>query len=57
MGMGLPEFLWGVATSAYQVEGAPDNDCTDWEQRERLKIRGTARNWNTLGKLVAALDG
>jgi beta-glucosidase len=39
--MGLPEFLWGVATSAYQVEGAPDNDWTEWERLERLKVRGT----------------
>jgi beta-glucosidase len=39
--MGLPRFLWGVATSAYQVEGAPDNDWTEWESLERLKTRGT----------------
>jgi len=30
-------FLWGVATSAYQVEGAPDNDWTEWESLGRLK--------------------
>jgi beta-glucosidase len=30
-------FLWGVATSAYQVEGAPDNDWSEWESRGRLK--------------------
>jgi uncharacterized protein (DUF1697 family) len=23
----------------------------------RLKVRGTARNWNTVGKLIAALEG
>ncbi len=33
--------LWGVATSAYQVEGAADNDWTEWERQERLKVRGT----------------
>ena len=33
-------FLWGVATSAYQVEGAADNDWTEWERSERLKVRG-----------------
>ena len=49
MGMGLPSFLWGVATSAYQVEGAPDNDWTEWEQLERLKVRG-----DTLRPRVAA---
>ncbi|HTY42459.1 MAG TPA: family 1 glycosylhydrolase [Thermoanaerobaculia bacterium] len=32
-------FLWGVATSAYQIEGAADNDWTDWERRDRLKVR------------------
>ncbi len=32
-------FLWGVATSSYQVEGAAENDWTDWESRERLKAR------------------
>jgi beta-glucosidase len=33
--------LWGVATSAYQVEGAAENDWTEWEGLERLKVRGT----------------
>jgi beta-glucosidase len=32
-------FLWGVATSAYQIEGAPENDWTDWERLGRLKER------------------
>ncbi len=30
-------FLWGVATSAYQVEGAVENDWTEWERAGRLK--------------------
>ena len=30
-------FLWGVATSSYQIEGAAENDWTDWEERGRLK--------------------
>lgn len=34
-------FLWGVATSAYQVEGAVENDWTDWEARGKLKAPGT----------------
>jgi beta-glucosidase len=38
--MSLPSFLWGVATSAYQIEGARDNDWTEWEALERLKVRG-----------------
>jgi beta-glucosidase len=32
-------FLWGAATSAYQVEGAPENDWTEWERLGRLKER------------------
>jgi beta-glucosidase len=33
-------FLWGVSTSSYQVEGAAENDWTEWERQERLKVRG-----------------
>jgi beta-glucosidase len=33
-------FLWGVATSAYQLEGASDNDWTEWERLGRLRVRG-----------------
>jgi beta-glucosidase len=33
-------FLWGVATSAYQVEGAAANDWTEWERAGRLKAPG-----------------
>jgi beta-glucosidase len=32
-------FLWGVATSAYQIEGAADNDWTEWERGGRLRER------------------
>ncbi len=32
-----PPFLWGVATSAYQIEGAADNDWTEWERAGRLR--------------------
>jgi beta-glucosidase len=34
-------FVWGVATSAYQVEGAAINDWTEWERRGRLKDPST----------------
>ena len=30
-------FLWGAATSAYQIEGALENDWTEWERLGRLK--------------------
>src|SRR5262249_30116017 len=32
-------FLGGASTSAYQIEGASENDWTDWERRGRLKDR------------------
>jgi beta-glucosidase len=37
----MNSFLWGVATSAYQLEGAPDNDWTEWERLGRLRARGS----------------
>lgn len=33
-------FLWGVATSSFQIEGAPDNDWTQWEALGKLKDPG-----------------
>jgi beta-glucosidase len=33
-------FLWGVATSSYQIEGAVENDWTLWERQGKLKVRG-----------------
>ena len=35
-------FLWGVATSAYQVEGAVENDWTAWELLGKLKAPGAS---------------
>jgi len=34
-------FLWGVATSAYQIEGARENDWTAWEADGKLKPGAT----------------
>src|ERR1700693_4222060 len=34
------DFLWGVATSAYQIEGAAENDWTEWERGGVLRQRG-----------------
>ena len=31
---GLGKFLWGVATSAFQMEGAPRCDWTHWKIRD-----------------------
>ncbi len=33
-------FLWGAATSAYQIEGAAENDWTEWERQGLLQQRG-----------------
>jgi len=56
-------FLWGVATSSYQIEGAAENDWTDWERQERLKIReercgrgaGHRERWRTDFSLIPTL--
>jgi beta-glucosidase len=44
-------FLWGAATSAYQVEGAAENDWTEWERHGRLK----ERHWRC-GKATGHLE-
>jgi beta-glucosidase len=36
----LKPFLWGVATSSYQIEGAFQNDWTAWEGSGRLRDPG-----------------
>ena len=33
-------FLWGVATSAFQIEGYVRNDMTDWEAQGRFRKNG-----------------
>ena len=33
-------FLWGAATSAFQVEGHIDNDMTGWERAGRFRQDG-----------------
>ncbi len=44
----VPDFLWGTATSAHQVEGGTFNDWTEWEEKGRSKdLSGNACNhWN-----------
>lgn len=34
------KFLWGVATSAFQVEGKIQNDMTEWEAQGRFRENG-----------------
>ena len=48
-------FLWGVATSAYQLEGGPSSDWARWEESGRLNARhercghatGHERTWES----------
>ena len=35
----MTDFLWGVATSSYQLEGGPDSDWARWEATGRLNAR------------------
>jgi beta-glucosidase len=37
----LPEFIWGTATSSFQIEGGIENDMTRWEKLGRFKNNGT----------------
>jgi len=56
-------FLWGVATSSYQIEGAAENDWTEWERQERLKVReercgrgaGHRERWRTDFSLIPTI--
>jgi len=37
------EFLWGAATSAYQVEGGNTNDWSEWEKKNAERLAGEAK--------------
>jgi len=51
----MSPFLWGVSTSAYQIEGAAENDWTEWERQGRLhssdsrcgKASGHTEKWRS----------
>ncbi|MDZ4722958.1 MAG: family 1 glycosylhydrolase [candidate division Zixibacteria bacterium] len=34
------DFLWGVATSSFQIEGGIANDMTDWEKQGKFRVNG-----------------
>jgi len=44
-----PDFLWGVSTSAYQIEGGINNDWSRWEKIEMRDERGENRENNICG--------
>ncbi|MDO8492176.1 MAG: glycoside hydrolase family 1 protein [bacterium] len=54
----FPEgFLWGAATSAHQVEGTNNNDWTEWEKKNALRLASEAKskfghlpNWKDIEK-------
>src|SRR5262249_10895062 len=47
-----PEFLFGVATAAYQVEGHIENDWSEWERARKTKhVAGAGvDHWNRWGE-------
>ena len=62
-GSGWNHFLWGVATSAYQVEGGPSSDWAQWEREGKLRARhercgeatGHGKLWESDFALLASL--
>jgi len=48
---GIGRFLWGVATSAFQMEGSPRCDWTRWNLRDeadrKARIHGVGHVWRT----------
>ena len=53
-----PDFLWGTATAAHQVEGGnTNNDWWAWEQAGRTQaVSGMACNWWDLPTALADMD-
>ena len=56
-------FLWGAATSAYQIEGGPDSDWARWEDEGMLRARhercgdaaGHGRLWESDFQTLASI--
>lgn len=61
----IPDFLWGVSTSAFQIEGYLENDMIYWEQEGRFRENGKNplyknavkhwKKWKTDYQLLAEL--
>ena len=50
------EFVWGTATSAYQIEGGCINNWSMWEQSQKLEPAGKACDgWNNCFKDISLL--
>ncbi len=39
------DFLWGVSTSAYQIEGGNKNDWSEWEKRNAKRLAENAKSY------------
>ncbi|MBE0569177.1 MAG: family 1 glycosylhydrolase [Deltaproteobacteria bacterium] len=57
---GLRKFLWGVATSAFQMEGSPRCDWTRWNLRDeadrKARVRGVGHRERTDADLALLSD-
>ena len=38
------DFLWGASIAAHQVEGGNDNDWTDWEHQNAVRLAKSANS-------------